>query len=158
MEVFTPKHLSGRSDREMTVYYNILNILGDRMVRFPLTFVRLTGASLQGPEDGKVMAESVKKYLVNVFGIDPSRIKTEGRIEPRIPSEQPGGTKDLDLLRESDRRVSISSESPEIIMEYQTGPNVPGSGTDSLLCRKHRLTAMLLSMQQERKMPSLHGQ
>jgi outer membrane protein OmpA-like peptidoglycan-associated protein len=125
MEVFTPKHLSGRSDRQMTVYYNVLNILGDRMGRFPSTIVRLTGASMQGPEDGMAMAESVKKYLTDIFGIDPSRIKTEGRIKPRIPSEQPGGTKEFDLLREGDRRVSIWSESPEIIMEYQTGPNAP---------------------------------
>ena len=125
LEVFTPKHLTGRSDRQMTAYYNVLNILGDRMGRNPLAVVRLSGASLQGPEDGKAMAESVKKYLVDVFGIDASRINTEGRVNPRIPSEQPGGTKELDLLRESDRRVSIWSESPAILMEYQTGPDAP---------------------------------
>jgi outer membrane protein OmpA-like peptidoglycan-associated protein len=125
MEVFTPKRLSGRAQRQMTVYYNVLNILGDRMGRFPSTVVRLAGASMQGKKDGLAMAESVKKYLVDVFSIDPSRIKTEGRIKPRIPSEQPGGTKELDLLREGDRRVSIWSESPEILMEYQTGPNAP---------------------------------
>ena len=125
LEVFTPKRLSGRSQRQMTVYYNVLNILGDRLGRFPATVVRLAGASMQGKKDGLAMAESVKKYLVSVFGIDPSRIKTEGRIKPRIPSEQPGGTKELDLLREGDRRVSIWSESPEILMEYQTGPNAP---------------------------------
>jgi outer membrane protein OmpA-like peptidoglycan-associated protein len=125
LEVFTPKRLSGRSQRQMTVYYNVLNILGDRMGRFPATVVRLTGASMEGKDDGLAMAESVKKYLVNVFGIDASRINTEGRIKPRIPSEQPGGTKELDLLREGDRRVSIWSESPEILMEYQTGPNAP---------------------------------
>ena len=125
LEVFKPKHLSGRSDRQMTAYYNVLNILGDRMMKNPSVVVRLTGASMQGPEDGKAMAESVKKYLVDVFGIDASRINTEGRIKPRIPSEQPGGTKELDLLRECDRRVSIWSESPAILMEYQTGPDVP---------------------------------
>jgi outer membrane protein OmpA-like peptidoglycan-associated protein len=95
------------------------------MGRFPSTVVRLAGASMQGKKDGLAMAESVKKYLVNVFSIDPSRIKTEGNIKPRIPSEQPGGTKELDLLRECDRRVSIWSESPEILMEYQTGPDAP---------------------------------
>ena len=125
LEVFIPKHLSGRSQRQMTVYYNVLNILGDRMGRFPTTVVRLTGASLQGQKEGMAMAESVKRYLVSVFGIDPSRINTEGRLRPRIPSEQPGGTKELDLLNECDRRVSIWSESPEILMEYQTGPNAP---------------------------------
>jgi outer membrane protein OmpA-like peptidoglycan-associated protein len=125
LEVFAPKHLSGRSQRQMTAYYNVLNILGDRMGRFPLTIVRLSGASMEGIPDGLAMAESVKRYLVSVFGINPSRINTEGRIKPRIPSEQPGGTKELDLLREGDRRVSIWSESPEILMEYQTGPNAP---------------------------------
>jgi outer membrane protein OmpA-like peptidoglycan-associated protein len=125
LEVFTPKHLSGRSQRQMTAYYNVLNILGDRMGRFPSTIVRLSGASMEGIEDGLAMAESVKRYLVSVFGIDASRINTEGRLKPIIPSEQPGGTKELDLLREGDRRVSIWSESPEILMEYQTGPNTP---------------------------------
>ncbi|MGA1977057.1 MAG: OmpA family protein [Bacteroidales bacterium] len=125
LEVFTPKKLTGRSVREMTVYYNILNILGDRMGENPSATVRLTGSSMQGPEDGKAMAESVKRYLVSVFGIDPSRISTEGRVEPRIPSEQPGGTKDLDLLHESDRRVSILSTSPELLMEFQSGNDVP---------------------------------
>jgi len=125
LEVFTPKRLSGRSQRQMTVYYNVLNILGDRMARFPAANVRLTGSTMEGMDDGLAMAESVKKYLVDVFSIDPKRISTEGRIKPRIPSEQPGGTKELDLLREGDRRVSIWSESPEILMEYQTGPDVP---------------------------------
>jgi hypothetical protein len=125
LETFTPKRLSGRSQRQMTVYYNVLNILGDRMARNPSAIVRLTGASMQGVEDGLAMAESVKRYIVNVFGIDASRINTEGRIKPRIPSEQPGGTLELDLLREGDRRVSIWSESPAILNEYQTGPDAP---------------------------------
>lgn len=125
LEVFTPKKLTGRSDRQMTVYYNLLNILGDRMNRFPKTVVRLTGASMDSNADALAMAESVKKYLVNVFSIAPARITTEGRNKPRDPSEQPGGTKELDLLREGDRRVSIWSESPELVMQYQTGPDVP---------------------------------
>ena len=125
LETFTPKQLSGRSQRQMTVYYNVLNILGDRMGRFPATVVRLSGASMEGTEDGLAMAESIKKYLVDVFGIEPGRINTEGRIKPRIPSEQPGATKELDMLREGDRRVTIWSESPELMMQYQTGPNTP---------------------------------
>jgi outer membrane protein OmpA-like peptidoglycan-associated protein len=125
LETFTPKRLSGRSDRQMTVYYNVINILGDRMGRNPEAVVRLTGASMEGKDDGLAMAESVKKYLVDVFAISPARINTEGRIKPRISSEQPGGTKELDLLREGDHRVSIWSESPAIMMEYQTGPDVP---------------------------------
>jgi outer membrane protein OmpA-like peptidoglycan-associated protein len=125
LEVFKPKELTGRSDRQMTVYYNVLNILGDRMQENPSAKVRLTGASLKGTKDGKAMAESVKKYLVNVFGIDASRINTEGRLKPRIPSEQSGGQLELDLLREGDTRVSIWSESPELLMEFQSGEETP---------------------------------
>ncbi len=125
LEVFKPKKLTGRSDRQMTVYYNVLNILGDRMQKNPSAVVRLTGTSMAGPEDGKKLAESTKEYLVNMFDINASRINTEGLIKPEIPSEQPGGILELDLLREEDRRVSISSESPALLMEFQSGSNTP---------------------------------
>jgi len=125
LEVFTPKHLSGRAQRQMTVYYNVLNILGDRMGKNPTTVIRLTGASMEGPKAGRQMAESVKVYLVDVFGIDPTRITVEGRVKPRIPSEQPWGTKELALLREGDNRVSVWSESPALMMEFQSGPDTP---------------------------------
>ena len=125
LEVFTAKDLSGRSKRQLNVYYNVLNILGDRLGKNPETVVGLAGSSMEGIDVGMKMAESVKKYLVDVFAIDPSRINTEGRIKPRIPSEQPGGKLELDLLREGDNRVSIWSESPAIMMEFQSGPDAP---------------------------------
>ena len=118
-----PKDMEGRSDRQMVVYYNILNILGDRMVKNPSTTVTLVGSSREGSKDGREMAESVKEYLVNVFGIIGSRITTKGQVKPAIPSEQPGGTNELVLLREGDRRVSIESTSPELLMEFQSGPD-----------------------------------
>ncbi|MCX6236661.1 MAG: OmpA family protein [Bacteroidia bacterium] len=124
LEVFTPKELSGRSKRQMTVYYNVINILGDRMIKFPVSTVVLVGSSMQGVDDAKAMAESVKLYLVDVFGINPARITTAGRIKPEIPSEQPGGTLELTLLREGDHRVSIESNSPALLMEFQSG-NAP---------------------------------
>ena len=116
---------SGRSERQMIVYYNILNILGDRMTKYPNTTIKLVGSSDLGKEDGLKMAESIKNYLVNIFGINASRITIEGRIKPEVPSEQPGGKLELDLLREGDRRVSIESNSPELLVEFQTGPNTP---------------------------------
>jgi len=112
-----PEGLTGRSGRQMKVYYNILNILGDRMTRSPETKISLSGASEKGPEHGKARAESIKKYLVEVFGIDGSRITTDGRSKPLIPSEQPGGTKELDLLRAGDQRVDITSRSPELMIQ-----------------------------------------
>lgn len=72
-------------------------------------------------EEGKVLAETVKKYLVTVFGIKDSRIAIEGRTKPSIPSEQPEGKRELDLLREGDRRVTIETNSHELLIEFQSG-------------------------------------
>lgn len=113
-----PNNLNkGRSARQLAVYYNILNITGSRMRMNPATTIVLTGSSDNHPEEGKQMAENVKLYLVNIYGIDASRIKTEGRDKPLIPSEQPGATKELTLLREGDRRVDITSNSAGIMMQ-----------------------------------------
>ncbi|MDP2238308.1 MAG: OmpA family protein [Bacteroidales bacterium] len=125
LETFKPKTLSGRSDREMTIYYNILNILGDRMGKNPSSSIKLVGSSEKGPEDAKLMSNSVKEYLVDIFGINPSRITVEGRDKPKIPSEQKGGTNELVLLREGDRRVSVESANPAMLMEFQTGSDAP---------------------------------
>ncbi|MDP2159080.1 MAG: outer membrane beta-barrel protein, partial [Flavobacterium sp.] len=125
LETSKPINLSGRSDRGMIVYYNILNILGDRMQKNPSTTIKLVGSSEKGPEDGKLMAESIKTYLTSVFEISPNRITIEGRTKPKLPSEQVGGTLELELLRQGDRRVSIESSSPELLMEFQSGPNAP---------------------------------
>ena len=125
LDVLIPKRLSGRSVRQMIVYYNVLSILGDRMGRNPSTTITLVGSSREGVADAKAMAESIKRYLTDVFGINASRIKTEGRIKPVIPSEQPGGTLELTLLREGDHRVSVVSSDPVLLMEFQSGPDVP---------------------------------
>ena len=122
LEVSDPKNLSGRSGRQMSVYYNILNILGDRMIKNPTTTITLVGSSEKGPEDGRKMSESVKAYLVDIFGIEASRIKVEGRSRPEIKSIEAGGTKDLVLLHQGERRVSIDSDYPVLLVEYQNGP------------------------------------
>ncbi|SDM12391.1 Outer membrane protein OmpA [Daejeonella rubra] len=119
--------MNGRSARQLNVYHNILNITGDRMRSNPGTIISLSGASMKGAQEGKAFAESVKYYLVDRFGIDASRISTEGRIKPLIPSEQPGGKKELTLLREGDRRVDILSGSPELLMEVGGGMMKPVS-------------------------------
>ncbi|MGM0650831.1 MAG: hypothetical protein ACQES1_10045, partial [Bacteroidota bacterium] len=125
LEVFLPKNLSGRSSRQMTAYYNILNILGDRMAENPTAVVRLSGASLEGIDTGLAMAESVKKYLVDIFEIDAERINTEGRLKPRTPSDKYGSKYENSNKREGDNRVSIWSESPALMMEFQSGQNTP---------------------------------
>jgi outer membrane protein OmpA-like peptidoglycan-associated protein len=123
LETFAPKNLSDRSKRQMTVYYNVLNILGDRMQKNPSATISLVGSSNNGNADGLAMAESVKTYLVDIFGIDGSRITTRGQEKPLVPSEQTGATLELVLLREGDRRVTIESNSPDLLMEFQSGPD-----------------------------------
>lgn len=118
-----PKNNTGRSLRQMTVYYNVLNIVGDRMKRSPSTTISLSGSSEQGLESGTKRANAVKKYLVTVFGIDSSRITTHGRLKPLMPSMIPGSTMDIELLKEGDRRVDIESTSPEIMIQVGGGPH-----------------------------------
>ena len=60
-----------------------------------------------------------------MFLINPSRIKTEGRSKPEVPSEQPGAKLELVALREGDRRVSIESSSPELLMEFKNTADLP---------------------------------
>ncbi len=116
--LFEPKlqQLSGRSARQMEVYYNILNIIGDRMRRYPDAMISLIGASKQGKDTGKEMANSVREYLVNVFGINPARILTFGVEKPEIPSYQPGGTRELSLVMEEDNRVDIKSGNLDLLL------------------------------------------
>jgi outer membrane protein OmpA-like peptidoglycan-associated protein len=116
---------AGRSARQLNVYHNILNIMGDRLRENPGATITLSGASGNGPQEGKVLAETVKQYIVNMFGIEGARIVTQGRTKPVIPSEQVGGTKELTLLRAGDRRVDITSASPELLMEVGGGMMKP---------------------------------
>ena len=115
------KKRTKRSERQMTVYYNLLNILGDRMQKNPKSTIKLVGSSENGISEGLVMATNVKHYLTRVFNIDSTRIGLEGSIKPAHPSERVGGKLELDLLREGDRRVTIESNSPELLMEFQSG-------------------------------------
>jgi outer membrane protein OmpA-like peptidoglycan-associated protein len=120
-----PDATSSRSQRALYIYHNILNILGDRMNSNPSANINLVGSSEDGVVNAKLMAESVKTYLVDVFAIAPSRISTEGRNKPKLSSEQPGGELELVLLREDDQRVSIESSTPAMLVQFQPGTDGP---------------------------------
>jgi hypothetical protein len=71
------------------------------------------------------LAESVKptgKYICN---INASRITTKVKNKPNIPSEQPGGTLELVLLREGIVEFLLKSNSQDLLMEFQSGPDAP---------------------------------
>ncbi len=122
---------AARSVRQMTVYYNILNILGDRMVKNPTSTITLVGSSVGGAQDATMRAESVKTYLVDIFGINASRITTEGRISPNLPSLKRQSGDQLALLRQEDSRVTIESRSASLLRAYRTGPDMSQPITSS---------------------------
>ncbi|HET9137475.1 MAG TPA: hypothetical protein VFO76_12640 [Candidatus Kapabacteria bacterium] len=87
---------------------NSLNILGYRLRNNPTITIGLTGCS--GNDNGKLdlataRAQTIKQYLVTIWGIDPKRIKTTARILPEHPSDV--NTK---KGREENRRVEIISD------------------------------------------------
>ncbi|HTB07391.1 MAG TPA: OmpA family protein [Bacteroidia bacterium] len=114
------KNPGTRSSRQMTMYYNVMNIVAYRMEKHPDATITLIGASAgKGEETGKANATAVKNYLVDVFGINASRIKIEARNRPLIPSELANSTIDTNLTNVEDNRVDIVSSSPFLMMEVK---------------------------------------
>ena len=123
LEMITPILPSGRSERQMDVYYNLINIIGIRMVHYPSTAIVLVGSSEKGPNEGLKMARSVEAYLLYTFDIEPTRIKAIGQFKPKVPSIKKGKKNSMFLLNDSDRRVTIESNSPELLAEFKSGPS-----------------------------------
>jgi outer membrane protein OmpA-like peptidoglycan-associated protein len=106
-----------RSDSAITLYYNVLNILGKRLQNKPNAIINLTGTnSNNGVEKNNLdlsqkRAESIKDYLVKVWNIDPKRVQTESRNLPEQPSRVNTG-----YGEEENRRVEISASDPDIFL------------------------------------------
>jgi len=108
-----------RSQRQMGVYYNAMNVVGDRMRDNPATTIRLVG-SAPDKDDALVMATSVKNYLVSSFGIDASRISAEGQQRaPHASGTRATPKEDLDLVAEENRRVEVLSTDLNILKPVQ---------------------------------------
>ncbi len=97
------------------IYHNVLNIVGKRIKMYPQAELTLVGCNTDvGPEKNNLQlsknrAETVKDYLVNVWGIPESRIKIESRNLPEVPSN----TTHADGLAEN-RRVEIRTNVDKI--------------------------------------------
>jgi outer membrane protein OmpA-like peptidoglycan-associated protein len=131
LEMITPILPSGRSERQMDVYYNLINIIGIRMVHYPSTAIVLVGSSEKGPNEGLKMARSVEAYLLYTFDIEPTRIKAIGQFKPKVPSIKKGKKNSMFLLNDSDRRVTIESNSPELLEEFKSGPSLVSNSIGS---------------------------
>lgn len=107
-------NLKARSYRVGEVYYNILNIAGSRLRKNKTATLTLIGSD-PVEKNGDVLANNVKKYLVDVWEIDPARIDTKGQLEPRIPSgtaRTPAA--DLPLVEMENRRVEFVYSIPSL--------------------------------------------
>jgi outer membrane protein OmpA-like peptidoglycan-associated protein len=115
-DAFSPNFLANL--KTMEVYYQVLNIVGNRMKRFPNTTLNLIGCnSNQGVEAGnlnlsKKRAENVKDFLIKEWGIDPERISVEAKNLPDVPSN---ATRKEGI--EENRRVEMRSDFNEILFE-----------------------------------------
>jgi outer membrane protein OmpA-like peptidoglycan-associated protein len=109
----------GRIDDEvLTNYYNLLNIVAERLYTYPDATITLTGCTTnEGVEQdnvalGRARAAAVKTYLTTVHGIAADRILLAGRTLPEMPSTQTGD--DAEDGKAENRRVEISSDTWQI--------------------------------------------
>jgi outer membrane protein OmpA-like peptidoglycan-associated protein len=97
-------------------YYQVLNIVGKRLVDHPQATITLVGCNANtGKEKGNKQlsaqrAEAVRLYLQTNWGIAPDRISTEVRNLPEKPS-----TSRLAEGQADNRRVEIRSDAPAIL-------------------------------------------
>jgi len=109
----------------LDVYYHTLNTVGMRMRQHPGARLTLIGTnSDRGIEQGntalsRARAETVKTYLVDVWGIEPDRIATSARNLPSTPSNPD----DADGIAEN-RRVEMVSTIPAILEPVTTTDTV----------------------------------
>lgn len=105
----------GRSAKQMSLYHNTLNVIGNRMVRAKKSRITLVGAA-PDPSRALAMADTVRRYLTTTFGIDSARITLRGQMRPPHAS----GTRatpadDLPLVAEENLRVEILSDDMELM-------------------------------------------
>lgn len=112
-EKFSFLSMLGKSPLES--YYDVLNVIGYRLREKPDAKITLTGTNynLGVEKNNKKLsqdrAENVKKYLSDVWSINPDRIKIEALNLPKVPSNN----RELDGQAEN-RRVEISSNDLDI--------------------------------------------
>lgn len=106
------------SKQTLSIYYELLNIVGKRMQNIPKATITITGTTdgreLPTAPARKKLAEdrakSVIDYLTSVWGIEQSRIQLKTEDIPSL-SSNPNYTEGL----QENRRVEISSSMPEIL-------------------------------------------
>jgi outer membrane protein OmpA-like peptidoglycan-associated protein len=97
-------------------YWNYLNVLGERLRKNPGVKIGLTGcnsmdiASEKSIDLSRQRAENIKKYLVDIWGIEPGRLPVEAR---NLPENSTLATSPEGI--EENRRVEIKTDDWEIV-------------------------------------------
>jgi outer membrane protein OmpA-like peptidoglycan-associated protein len=97
-------------------YYQVLNIIGKRLLDHPEATITLTGCNDNIGVEKKNLklstarAEAVRDYLQLGWGIAPERLHIEARNLPKMPS-----TSRLEEGQAENRRVEITSDDPAIL-------------------------------------------
>jgi len=113
-----PTDLStGRSSRQMAVYHNVLNIIGDRMRMHPGSTILLSGTSELSAAEAETMAGNVRNYLSMAFGINASRINIASKKAAVVAARQGRDPQEMQLLTETDRMVAITSPSADLLLQ-----------------------------------------
>lgn len=105
---FTEREARVFAERQITkidAYYNLLNIIGQRLRDERSASITLTGSSdgREGADVAHARARAVRHYLADVWAIDTSRLTVAARVLPSAPTT----TKDAELSAQENRRVTI---------------------------------------------------
>jgi outer membrane protein OmpA-like peptidoglycan-associated protein len=109
-----PQSLSGKGI--MGTYYNVLNIIGERLNLYPQATITLTGCNSNIDEEkgnlnlSEQRAKVVSDYLVNVWKVDMSRITI---VKRALPLNESNVTKE-DGIAEN-RRVEIAASDYRVV-------------------------------------------
>ena len=104
--------------KTLGIYYNLFDIVGHRMNKYPESKITVTGNSdgseIEDPQArlalAKQRAEVIKDYLVKNWNIDESRISTSARDKPLLPTSN-----DYYEGYEENRRAEISAKDPRLL-------------------------------------------
>jgi len=117
------------------VYHNILNIIGSRLALNPESHMTITGCIDEFSETksiAKVRAENIRNYFINVWGINPRRLRIVARGTPSSESNP-----DYPQGRDENRRVELSSDdkedifAPVVVVESERQSTLANNETDS---------------------------
>jgi outer membrane protein OmpA-like peptidoglycan-associated protein len=106
-------------------HHQLLKVIADRMQRDPSIEITLTGCSSDDEQEQRLSldrARAVAKIFTSTFGIASKRITTRGRRLPSSPSI--AVDREAPLADEENRRVEITSTSPDLLMPYRVADTV----------------------------------